>query len=44
MNPEVSSTKIDKLNHVNYHFWKIRIEHVLALKDLEDFLIDDPPC
>ncbi len=39
----MSSTKIDKLNHSNYHFWKIRIEHILALKDLENFLIDDPP-
>ncbi len=39
----MSSTKIDKLNHSNYHFWKIRIEHVLALKDLEEFLVDDPP-
>ncbi len=34
---------LDKLNHSNYHFWKIHIEHVLALKDLDDFLVDDPP-
>ncbi len=38
-----SSSKIDKLNHSNYHFWKIRIQHVLTLKDLEDFLEEDPP-
>ncbi len=37
-----SSSKTDKLNHSNYHFWKIRIQHVLTLKDLEDFL-EDPP-
>ncbi len=39
----MSSNKIDKLNHSNYHFWKIRLEHVLALKDLEEFLVDDSP-
>lgn len=38
-----SSAKIDKLNHSNYHFWKIRVQHVLTLKDLENFLEEDPP-
>ena len=37
------SSEIEMLNHSNYHFWKIRIEHVLAFKDLDNFLIDDPP-
>ncbi len=43
MDSEMSSTEIEKLDHSNYHFWKIRVQHVLALKDLEDFLVDDPP-
>ncbi len=43
MDSDNSSAKIEKLNNSNYHFWKIRIEHVLALKDLEEFLVDDPP-
>ena len=43
MESENSSTKIDKLDNSNYHFWKIRIEHLVILKDLEIFLNDDPP-
>ncbi len=35
--------KIETLNDSNYHSWKIRIQHVLALKDLEEFLEEDPP-
>ena len=35
--------KIEMLNNSNYHRWKIRIEHVLILKDLENFLYDDQP-
>ncbi len=42
MDGETSSTKIDKLNHSNYHFWKIRVQHILTLKDLDDFLEEDP--
>lgn len=38
-----SQTKIEKLDNSNYHFWKIRVQHVLALKDLDDFLEDNPP-
>ncbi len=43
MESETSSTKIDKLNYSNYHFWKIRIVHNLTLKDLENFLDDEVP-
>ena len=43
MESESSTTKIEMLNNSNYHHWKIRIEHLLILKDLEDFLYDDPP-
>jgi hypothetical protein len=43
MESEHSSNKIEKLNSNNYHSWKIRIQHVLTLKDLEDFLVEDSP-
>ena len=43
MESESSTAKIDKLDNSNYHYWKIRIEHLLILKDLENFLYDDPP-
>jgi len=43
MDGESSTTKIDKLNYSNYHFWKIRVQHVLTLKDLEHFLDEDSP-
>lgn len=43
MESEHSSSKIDKLDNSNYHFWKIRIQHILALKDLENFLEENPP-
>ncbi len=43
MESESNSMKIETLNDSNYHSWKIRIQHVLALKDLEEFLEEDPP-
>ena len=43
MESETSTTRIDKLDHSNYHFWKMRFEHLLILKDLENFLHEDPP-
>ena len=42
MESESSTAKIDKLDNSNYHYWKIRIEHLLILKDLENFLYEDP--
>ena len=41
METEHSGHKIDKLTSDNYHAWKQRILHVLALRDLEDYV--DPP-
>ena len=41
MDIDHSGSKIDKLTSNNYHAWKQRILHVLALKDLEDYV--DPP-
>ena len=43
MESENSTARIEKLDHSNYHFWKIRIKHLLILKDLEKFLHEDPP-
>ena len=43
MDSNSSTFKIDQLDNSNYHYWKMRIQHVLALIDLENFLEDDPP-
>ena len=43
MESESLSTKIEILKDWNYHYWKIQIEHLLILKDWENFLYDDPP-
>ena len=43
MDSNSSTFKIDQLDTSNYHYWKMQIQHVLALKDLENFLEDDPP-
>lgn len=44
MDSDTISTRIDKLDHLNYHAWKIRVQHVLSLKDLDEFLTEDPPA
>ena len=38
-----SGIKIDKLNDTNFHMWKQRIQLFLALKESDDYIIDDPP-
>ena len=38
-----STNKIGQLNSNNYHYWKVRIQHVLTLKDFEYFVVEDPP-
>jgi len=43
MESELSSSKIDKLTHDNYYAWKQRIVHLLALRDLDEHIDDDPP-
>lgn len=35
--------KISKLNDDNFHVWKSRILLVLALKELDQFIVDNPP-
>lgn len=37
------SSKIEKLNSTNFYAWKQKIKHLLALKDLDEFIDDDPP-
>lgn len=41
MNSDSQSTKIEKLTEDNYHAWKQKVEHLLVLKDLEEFIVDD---
>ncbi len=43
MDFESSSIKLEKLSNSNYYAEKQKILHVLALKDLEDFIKDNPP-
>lgn len=41
MEPNTSAMKIEKLNNEDYHSWKILIEAILTLKDLDDNLYED---
>ncbi len=43
MESESTATKIEKLNANNFHAWKQKIKHLLALKDLSEFLDEEPP-
>ena len=43
MESESMSSKIDKLNVNNFHAWKQKIQHLLALKDLSEFIEEDCP-
>ena len=43
MDSESSSIKIEQLKESNYHAWKIRIQHILTLKGLKKFILNDPP-
>ncbi len=41
---ETSSTlHVPKLSDSNFHTWKQRIMFVLAIKELDDYVEDDPP-
>ncbi len=37
------SIKIEQLKESNYQAWKVRIQHVLTLKDLKRYILNDPP-
>ena len=43
MESDSSSFKTVQLKESNYHAWKIRIEHVLTLKGLKKYIVEDPP-
>lgn len=43
MSSDSTALKIEKLTIENYATWKIRVGHVLAIKDLEETLNEDPP-
>ena len=43
MDSDSTSMKIEQLKDTNYHAWKIRIQHVLTLKNLKKYITDDPP-
>ena len=39
-----SAVKIEKLNDANFHAWKRKIQLVLALRDLDQFIDEDRPA
>lgn len=39
-----SSIRIEKLQDDNLHTWKTRMQLVLALKEADFYLVDDPPA
>ena len=43
MDSDSVSTKIDKLNANNFHAWKQKIKHLLALKDLDEYIDSEAP-
>ena len=42
-NSTIGSITIEKLRNDNYHVWKHRIELVLGLRDLDQYLFEVPP-
>ena len=43
MDSESFSSKIEKLSENNFHAWKQKIKHLLALKDLSEFIEESSP-
>ena len=43
MDSDVFSAKIEKLSENNFHAWKQKIKHLLALKDLSEFIEESSP-
>ena len=43
MDSESFSSKIEKLSETNFHAWKQKIKHLLALKDLSEFIEESSP-
>lgn len=44
MDSDSSTHKIERLTSSNYHTWKQRIIHLLALKDLDEFVDEEQPA
>ena len=43
MEESSSNVRIEKLNDSNFHAWKRKIQLVLALRDLDDYIQSDRP-
>ena len=43
MDESSGSVRIEKLNDTNFHAWKRKIQLLLAIRDLEDYIHDDRP-
>lgn len=43
MEAKNSSVQIPKLSDTNFHTWRQRVKFVLAIKELEEYLVNDPP-
>lgn len=43
MESGLGAVKVDKLNDSNFHSWKQKIQLLLSLRELDDFIHDDPP-
>ena len=39
-----TSIRIDKLREDNFHTWKTRIQLVMSLKEVDNYITDDPPA
>ena len=38
-----TAVQVPKLSETNFHTWKQRVQYLLAMKDLDDYIYDDPP-
>ena len=43
MDESSSGVRIEKLNDSNYHAWKRKIQLVLSLRDLDDYIHEERP-
>ena len=43
MDIDSMTKEVQKLSNSNYYAWKQKIQHLLALKDLDEHIEEDPP-
>ncbi len=43
MDAAIGMMKVDKLDATNYFSWKEKIQLVLSLRELDDFIEQEPP-